>query len=136
MDEFSALVLDKQKHITAPFEKFAESVNQKGLIAVIRDDLRYFEEEEYPRLLTQVATWSLPPKTAIGEGGDEVTGENKEEEESGSTQEAQIQYISSRSINVNFDKAWLSDEVDVDRYLASLREVLLEAIREGKRIQT
>ena len=111
-------------------------MSQKGLIAVIRDDLRYFEEEEYPRLLTQVATWSLPPKKETGEGGEGVTGENQGAEESCGKKEAQIQYVSIRSITVNFDKAWLADKSDVDQYLERLQEVLLAEISKGKRIQT
>ena len=34
-----------------------------------------------------------------------------------------------------FDKAWLADEADVEHYLESMREALLEEIRKGKRIQ-
>ena len=35
----------------------------------------------------------------------------------------------------SFNKAWLADESDVDRYLESMREALLAEIRNGKRIQ-
>jgi hypothetical protein len=34
-----------------------------------------------------------------------------------------------------FDKAWLADETDVERYLESMRQALLDEIRKGKRIQ-
>ena len=43
--------------------------------------------------------------------------------------------VSSRSVKVSFDKAWLADEADVDRYLAVIRDALLSEIRSGKRIQ-
>ena len=46
-----------------------------------------------------------------------------------------IEYVPSRSVKVSFDKAWLADETDVERYLESMREALLEEIRKGKRIQ-
>jgi len=36
---------------------------------------------------------------------------------------------------VQFNKAWLADKADVDRYLESMREALLEEIRKGRRIQ-
>ena len=48
--------------------------------------------------------------------------------------EPPIEYVPSRSVQVPFDKAWLADETDVDRYLKSMREALLEEIRKGKRI--
>jgi len=38
-------------------------------------------------------------------------------------------------MKVSFDKAWLADEADVERYLESMREALLDEIRKGKRIQ-
>jgi hypothetical protein len=38
-------------------------------------------------------------------------------------------------VKVPFEKAWLADETDVDRYLQSMREALLEEIRKGRRIQ-
>jgi len=38
-------------------------------------------------------------------------------------------------MKVHFDKAWLADEADVNRYLESMREALLEEIRKGKKIQ-
>ena len=43
--------------------------------------------------------------------------------------------MSSSTIKVTFAKAWLADEADVDRYLDSMRQALLEEIRKGKRIQ-
>jgi hypothetical protein len=49
--------------------------------------------------------------------------------------EPHIEYVPSRVIKVSFEKAWLADETDVDRYLESMREALLEEIRKGKRIQ-
>ena len=43
--------------------------------------------------------------------------------------------FNSRSIRVPFDKAWLADEADVDRYLAALREAMMKEISAGKRVQ-
>lgn len=38
-------------------------------------------------------------------------------------------------MKVPFSAAWLADETDVERYLESMREALLDEIRKGKRIQ-
>jgi len=38
-------------------------------------------------------------------------------------------------VKVAYDKAWLADETDVDQYLDSLREALMEEVRKGKRVQ-
>ena len=39
------------------------------------------------------------------------------------------------SLNVAFNKPWLANEADVERYLQAMREALLEEIRKGKRIR-
>jgi hypothetical protein len=61
--------------------------------------------------------------------------EEREGKETGTTEEHGVEYITSRSVQIFFDKAWLADETDVDRYLESMREALLKEIRKGKRIQ-
>jgi hypothetical protein len=43
--------------------------------------------------------------------------------------------IAARTIRVAFDKPWLVEEADVERYLEAMREALLSQIRKGKRIQ-
>jgi hypothetical protein len=48
--------------------------------------------------------------------------------------EPRVEYISKNSIQVPFEKAWLSDQQDVEEYLNALREALLEEIQHGKRI--
>jgi hypothetical protein len=44
-------------------------------------------------------------------------------------------YVHSRNLHVAYDKAWLADENDVDRYLTSLRETLLKEIQQGRKVQ-
>jgi hypothetical protein len=39
------------------------------------------------------------------------------------------------SIKVPFDKVWLADASDVDRYLEAMRKALLVEISNGKKIQ-
>jgi hypothetical protein len=40
-----------------------------------------------------------------------------------------------KSVKVNFEKPWLTDEADVDQYLDAMRQALLEEVRRGKRVQ-
>ena len=137
-DEFAALAPDEQEQIKTSFEGFAVTVGQKSLIAVIRDALRNFEADEYPGLLSQMAAQSRTARKSNMPQGGAISGEDNGVEASRveRVEEARVQYISSRSIQVNFDKAWLADESDVDRYLKLVREALLDAIGKGKRIQT
>ena len=56
-------------------------------------------------------------------GGDEEGGDRIAE------------YVNRQSIYVPFDKAWLADETDVNRYLVAYRKAMMEEIEQGKRIQ-
>ncbi len=118
MEEFAALTLEQQEQITQPFIDFSATIGRQMLVAVIRENLRLFEESEYQRLLSEVASLAKPAPT-------QETAEL----------EPSIEYVSSRAVQVPFDKAWLADESDVDSYLESMREALLAEIRKGKRIQ-
>ena len=123
MAEFTALSPEQQEQVTRPFNEFAQSIEQQKLIAVIRDTLRRFEETDYQHLLFQMTSWAQPAPKQKSKAG-------------AATKPAlPIEYVSSRSLKVTFDKAWLADDADVDRYLASMREALLAEIRNGKRVQ-
>ena len=44
-------------------------------------------------------------------------------------------YVPCSSLSVAFNKPWLANEDNVERYLQAMREALLEEIRKGKRIR-
>lgn len=128
MDEFTRLSEDKQAQLFQPFDAFLHSLDRQTLIAVIRDTMRRFEDDEYQRILARLSALLKPESS--GGTKPEGAGQGKTK-----TPEPAVEYLPYRSIRASFDKAWLADEADVDRYLASVREALMEAIRNGKRIQ-
>ena len=128
MDEFKNLRGEQQAESKQAFETKQNEIESQRLIAVIRDTLRRFEDEEYPRLLAKVESWSRPEKnesdykTPAGEGKGKVS-------------DPPSQFVPARSIRVSFDKPWLAEESDVDRYLKALKKALMEQIANGKRVQ-
>lgn len=137
MAEFSALKSEQQEQITRPFNEFNAGLERQKLIAVIRDTLRRFEESDYQRLLSQMTSWAQPapvPEPAP-QPGNAATPDEGSKPTPQANPELRIEYVPSRSLKVAFDKAWLADETDVERYLESMREALLDEIRRGKRIQ-
>lgn len=137
MAEFGALNGEQQEQVTRPFNEFNAAIERQKLIAVIRDTLRRFEESDYQRLLSQMTSWAQPaptPKPAP-EPGKTATPDEGTKPTPPAKPEPRIEYVPSRSVKVSFDKAWLADETDVERYLESMREALLDEIRKGKRIQ-
>lgn len=137
MSEFAALTSDRQEQIKKRFDEFSSSIESQKLIAVIRDTLRRFEESDYQRLLSQMAAWAQPaPQPVTATKNDKVSVASPEKTAAAvATKEPPIEYVSTRTVRVSFDKAWLANENDVDRYLESMKEALLNEIRKGKRIQ-
>jgi hypothetical protein len=126
MDEYQTLPDIRQTDLDKPYQDLIDHIGQQQLIAVINDRLRYFEEQGYQKILARMVELATPkPRPA------EVPDKDLKQE----VAEPRIRYIPARQIQVVYDKAWLADESDVDRYLESMREALLEAIRAGKRIQ-
>ena len=128
MPEFQSLETDKQQELKKVFDTKLSEIDSQRLIAALRDIPRRFEDEDYPRLLEKMESWSrtaggeptYPPNSGEGEGKGKV---------------AEPSYIPVRSVPVKFEKAWLADKNDVDRYLDSMRDALLAEIDRGKRIQ-
>jgi hypothetical protein len=131
MDDYSALSSEQQQDLCACFNLFLHSLEQQTLIAVIRDQLRRFEEEVCPDLLTKVSGWSQPEPepAAVGTVAETAVGKPKQRPE------RKIEYVATRSLQVAFDKAWLADEKDVEQYIAALKEAIMKEIANGKRVQ-
>ncbi|SFW56044.1 MULTISPECIES: BREX system P-loop protein BrxC [Desulfovibrio] len=137
MAEFSVLNGEQQEQVTRPFNEFNSGLERQQLIAVIRDTLRRFEESDYQRLLSKMTSWAQPAPTpeSAPEPGQPAPSDEGTKPTPPAKPEPRIEYVPSRSLKVSFDKAWLADETDVERYLKSMREALLDEIRKGKRIQ-
>jgi hypothetical protein len=137
MAEFGALNGDQQQQIVHPFDEFSAAIERQKLIAVIRDTRRRFEENDYQRLLSQMTSWAQPAPTSepLPESGVASARDSGPKPTPSGKMEPRIEYIPSRSVKVLFEKAWLADEADVERYLESMREALLDEIRKGRRIQ-
>jgi len=128
MEEFLSLTPERQSQLILPLETFLRTLEHQTLIAVIRDTIRRFEVEEYPQILTRLSAWSKPEP----EKG-EYKGQS--DKELVAVKEKRIEYVPGKAIRAAFDKPWLADESDVDRYLAKLKEALMKEITSGKRIQ-
>lgn len=125
MDEFSKLTVDQKTIYLKKFDAFRDGMKSQTLIAVISDKLRRFKESDYTTILTEVTSLATPKTepTTTSDGGASKVAEPK------------VEYTDSKSLNINYTKAWLADEDDVNSYLEKMREALLKEINNGKRIQ-
>ena len=126
MQEFKDLTADQQLELKQVFELKLSEVNDQRLIAALRDIPRRFEDEEYPRLLGKMESW----KNSVDSDPGYKSQPGKEK-----TKIVETKYVPVRIVHVGFDKAWLADEADVDRYLESMRKAFLDELSKGNRIQ-
>lgn len=131
MDEYQGLSDTKQAELNKTYQELLDHVEQQLLIAVINDRLRYFEDQGYQKLLAKMVEMARPvfvPTTPDDNTDPKPHGPPE-------VKEPKIEYVSYRQLRVAYDKAWLADEADVERYLESMRKTLLDEINKGKRIQ-
>jgi len=128
MNEFSELSENNQKEILKPFDIINTSVKEQSLIAVIRDMIRRFEEDDYKRLLDKMCSF-LEQNVDIPNVSEDSSGYKVTKPLS----ELKVENI--KSIQVPFDKSWLADKTDIDNYLSAMKKILMKEIEAGKRIQ-
>ncbi|WP_257265108.1 BREX system P-loop protein BrxC [Endozoicomonas sp. ONNA2] len=135
-NDFSKITTDQQSLLLQAFDNASAAIANQKLIALVRDKLRTFEEVEYPQLLTQLLTRAAQTSpAAAGEGGNSKP-HNEGPGSSGTVKPApKVEIIAKSQIKVPFDQPLLANEQDIDRYLSSMREVLLTQIKEGKKVQ-
>ncbi|MDE0128453.1 MAG: BREX system P-loop protein BrxC [Gammaproteobacteria bacterium] len=117
--EYAALSDGRKARLTAPFEEFPRSIENKPLIAVIRETARRFEEADYRSQLEQMAAWAKPDRV----------DEKGQKSETGTPV-----VVAAARLPVRFDKALLSDAADVESYVSALRDAMLNEINSGRRI--
>lgn len=136
MDDYSALSPEQKKELSTYFDEFAVVLDRQSLIAVLRDQLRRFEEEQYQSLLSKVTAWaeteSEPEPASVAAANESVqTATTKAKHRT----EQKVEYVGSKSLSVEFHKAWLADEQDVDCYLEALKKSIMREISTGKRVR-
>lgn len=152
LEEFGKITEEQQQQLTQAFNIASTSVANQTLIALVRDKLRSFEENEYSRLLEQLIALATPQESEESEEkqvdteevntGSQGSSHNEGSSETGKVKPApkpkpkpKVQIIPSSQIKVSFDKPLLTDEGDVDRYVTSMREALIAQINDGKKVQ-
>lgn len=126
--EFEALTTAQRDDLRRPFDALKDRLERQSLIAVLRDTLRQFDLNGYTQQLRCMTVWA----EAAARGG---TTFSPTEAGAATAAEPHLEYVTRESLRIRFGKAWLADESDVDLFLAALKEALIQAIRDGKRIQ-
>ncbi len=131
MDEYQKLPQERQAELDKPYQELISHIEYQPLIAVINDRLRYFEEQGYQKLLSRMVDLATPRPAVVPSASSTKPGDKTPP----APQQPKVEYVNVRQVRASYEKAWLADETDVERYLESMREALLDEIRKGKRVQ-
>jgi hypothetical protein len=138
-EEFSALNKDDQAKLSRPFADAGQTLQGQKRIAMIRDQLRHFEDERYPQLLLQLEGLAkpkpvAPPPNTPGDTTPPVEG-SKPQATAPAPTAAEPRLVPARTIKVGYAKPWLASESELDEYLKQQREAWLKEIQAGNRVQ-
>lgn len=146
MADFEKLSSDHQDELKKPFESRLEKIEDQTLIAVISAEFQRFEDEEYNKILSKLSNLTRPkPRSDKSKpyGSDQTKYDGDIEESAfgkGDVREDQKklpgkEVIGIKKIEVEYSKAWIESEPEVEDYLSILKKAILKEINGGKRIQ-
>lgn len=138
-EEYATLNPDDQARLSRPFTEAGQALQGQKRIAMIRDQLRHFEDERYPQLLLQLEGLAKPKPVAPPS---KIPNDTTPQVESGKPQAtaptsivAEPRLVPARTIKVGYPKPWLANEAELDEYLKQQREAWLKEIQAGNRVQ-
>ena len=108
MNSFQALPPENQTQYLDECEASLQQLDDQKLIAVIRDNVRLFEDVELPKMLQRI--------------------NDQGKEEGDCKDKPQVTYVVSGSVAVPFEKKILESEADVEGYVDALKEAYLSKI--------
>lgn len=141
-EEYGRLGSTHQSQLSQPFADSRLGLQGQKRIAMIRDQLRHFEDSRYPQLLVQLERWVKPeppaPSRPTLEG--ETKRPNGEETSPASTTaptpaSPEPKLVPARTIKVSYAKPWVTTEAELDDYLNKQRDAWLREILAGNRVQ-
>jgi hypothetical protein len=138
-DEYAALNTDDQAKLSKPFTEAGLALQGQKRIAMIRDQLRHFEDERYPQLLLQLEGLSKPkpvtPPPNIPTGTTPPVDGGKPQATAPTPVVVEPRLVPARTIKVGYAKPWVASESELDEYLKQQREAWLREIQAGNRVQ-
>ena len=139
VDGYAQLKPEHKDALETPFTQAHEALARQKRIAMIRDQVRVFEDQKYPQLLTQLERLLQPvaapvplPTPGSGPDGDKTFPPSTPTPQ---PMARETTIVHRNAVRVAFARPWLATEADVDEYLASLRDALIKEIEASRRVQ-
>lgn len=140
-DEYARLSPAHQSTLSKPFGEARQALQGQKRIAMIRDQLRHFEDERFPQLLLQLDQLARPaekpatPNTAAEPVAASSIGSTSKVSSTVQPPTTEPKLVPARTIKVSYMKPWLASEAELDDYLQKQREAWLKEIQAGNRVQ-
>jgi hypothetical protein len=131
IDGYDKLSDQQKQQIDSIVDETIEQIKSQPLIAVVKEAATRFEQKGFTDILGKVNSWTQKPdepKAGDSENGDSETKPKP-------AWKPPVEFIGLSHLSVSFERPWLESETDIDAYLGSLRQSMLDAIKDGKRIQ-
>jgi hypothetical protein len=128
MVEFEHLFADRKREVEEKFSTITRLLDRNDQVAMINDQFSSFRNTTYPALIGNIQEWGNlrePPKTYNPSPGDPPNIKKP----------APKKIVPAREVKVQFKKALLYDEKDVEEYVQSLTKALLAELEKGNNIQ-
>lgn len=122
MEEYSKL--SNTEEIITAFQSCKENISKESLIASVKDIVSNFENNQYINLINLVIENSKP-KADMQNNDTSVAVEQPKRQE----------YVQAQKLSLTYSKPIVSDESQLNEYIDSLKNAMLEQIKDGKIIQ-
>jgi len=138
VEGYAQLKPEQKDELESPFTQAHAALQRQKRIAMLRDQVRVFEDEKYPQLLDRLARMLQPvaipvPTPSPGPSGGDRRPPPDVPNPPNVAREAQL--IPRNAIRVEFPRPWLATPADVDEYLTKLRAALMKEIEASNRVQ-
>ena len=139
-DGYTLLQDDQKSQVLAAFSAAKGRVEEHSLIAMIRDAANNFENQQYGELLQQIEDWNhTPDEPAIDTPVDQPNGtpagiEDKPQKPY-TPSKPNVVIVPAKELPVSFAKPLLESEADIDAYLESYKQALVNTVKQGKKVR-
>lgn len=142
-DGYIALSNSYKLTVQRSFDTAKQQINDQTLIAVIRHAPSQFENDQYSVLLQQIEEWNTPvpvisePPAAFDNDQSEsdTSGQPVEPPKPVTPPKPKVEIVGARDLPVSFNKPLLESEADIDAYLESYKQALVNTVNQGKKVR-
>lgn len=133
-DGYLSLSDENKATVQVRIDAAKQAISEQNLIAMIRDAVNNFENHQYSALLQQIEDWNTP---VVPEPP--VTPDNGDTPIDPPTPPVppapKVEIVGARDLSVSYAKPLLESEADIDAYLESYKQALVNTVKQGKKVR-